>query len=143
MIISSRRPHVVAKIVEPELVVRSVGNVTSVRFLTIRGRHVPLNRAHREPQTHVKRAHPLHISASQIVVHRHNVNALTFNRIQVGWKGRHERLSFPGDHFSNRTAVQHHATDQLHIVMPHVQEAFPRFPTDGKGLDKNIVKSFA
>ena len=120
IIVPSRRPHIVTQIVEPKLIVGTVGDITGVGFLTIRGGHVPLNRTDGEPQAHVERAHPFHISAGEIIIHRHNMNALAFDRVQVGRQGRDQRLTFTRHHFSNGTAMENHSANQLHIIVPHI-----------------------
>ena len=58
-----RRAHVVAQIVEAELVVRAVGDVALIGFLAIGRAHVALDRPHAQPQRHVNRAHPFHVAA--------------------------------------------------------------------------------
>ena len=39
--------------------------------------------------------------------------------------------------------MQHHAADQLHVVMPHAQESPARLAADGKCLDQQVVERFA
>ena len=41
-----------------------------------------------------------------------------------------------------RALVQHHAADQLHVEMPHVEHAAAGLADDGKGLDQNFVQDF-
>ena len=38
--------------------------------------------------------------------------------------------------------MEHHSTDQLHVVVPHAQESPSPFAADGKGLDQNVVEGF-
>ena len=67
-------PHVVAQVVEAELVVRAVGDVAVVGLLPLAGIHAALDRADGEAQAGVERAHPLHVAAGQVVVHRDDVD---------------------------------------------------------------------
>ena len=39
--------------------------------------------------------------------------------------------------------MEDHAADELHVVMPHVEETASPFAADGKGLDQQIVERFA
>ena len=70
------RTHVVAEIIEAELVVRAVGDVAGVGFLAILRLHVALDRADGQSQRHIERAHPFHVAAGEVVVDRHDVDAL-------------------------------------------------------------------
>ena len=36
--------------------------------------------------------------------------------------------------------MQHHAADQLHVEVPHVQRAAPRFAAEGKGFRQKLVE---
>ena len=76
-----RRAHVVAEIIEAELVVRAVGDVAIVGLLTRLGFHVALDRAHGKAQRHVQRAHPFHVAAGEVIVDRDHVHALAFERV--------------------------------------------------------------
>ena len=136
------RAHVVAQVVEAEFVVGSVGDIAGVRFLTLLDRHVALNRTNRQPQPHVQRSHPLHVAAGQVIVNRDDVHALSDQRIQIGRQCRNQRLTFTGDHFSNSAAMQHHATNQLHVIVPHLQKAFTALTTNSKCFGQNVVSRF-
>ena len=87
--------------------------------------HVRLNRPHGQPQSHIQRPHPFHVAAGQVVVDRHDVDALALQRIEIRRQRGDQRLAFAGDHFGDRAAVQHHAADQLHVVVPHADERRP------------------
>ncbi len=36
--------------------------------------------------------------------------------------------------------MQHHAADQLHVVVPHAQKAPSRFAAHGKRLNQQVVE---
>ena len=99
--------------------------------------------ADREAQAQIERAHPLHVAAGEVVVDRDDVDALAFEGVQIGRQRGDQRLAFAGHHFGDRAAVQHHAADELHVEVPHVQEAAAPFAADGKGFDQHVVERFA
>jgi hypothetical protein len=39
--------------------------------------------------------------------------------------------------------VQHHAADQLHVVMAHAEHAARGFAADGEGFGQQLVERFA
>ncbi len=68
--------HVVTQVVEPVLVVRSVGDVRLVGSLLFFAGHLRQVDTHREAQEVVQPPHPLRVTARKIVVHCHHVHAL-------------------------------------------------------------------
>ena len=143
VVVAGRVPHVVAEVVEAELVVRAVGDVAGVGLLPLGRLHLVLDRAHRQAQRHVERAHPFHVAAGQVVVHRDDVDALAFQGVEVGGQRGHEGLAFAGDHFGDVSAVQHDAAHHLHVVVPHAQVAAAGLAADGVGLDQQVVERLA
>ena len=51
-----------------------------------------------------------------------------------------ERLAFTGLHFRDFAVVQHHAADQLHVEMAHVEEAAAGFADQRKGRHNGGLK---
>jgi hypothetical protein len=70
--------HVVAEIIEAELVVRPVGDVAGVGLAALLERHVVLDHAHVQPQPAQDLPHPLRVAARQIVVHGNEVGTSAF-----------------------------------------------------------------
>ena len=97
--------HVVAQVVEAELVVRTVGDVCSVLLTTLVRFHGGQNHAtlHSEETEHT--THEVRLVLSQVVVHGHNVHALAAQRVQVRGQGRNEGLTLTGLHFGNVAQV--------------------------------------
>ena len=102
-----------------------------------------MNGADREAQARVERAHPFHVAAGQVVVHRDDVNALAFERVEIRGQRGDERLAFAGDHFGDVAFVQDHAAEHLHVVMPQAEEPAAALAADGKGFDQDVVERFA
>ena len=75
--------HVVAQVVESELVVGAVGNVGAIGGAALVVVQIVHDHAHRQPQKLVDLAHPLGVALGQVVVHRDHVHAMTQQRIQV------------------------------------------------------------
>jgi hypothetical protein len=132
--------HVVAQVVEAELVVRAVGDVAAVGGLALLVVQVVLDDADRQAEEAVDAAHPLRVAAGQVVVDRDDVDALALEGVEVGGQRGDERLALAGLHLGDRAVVQHHAADELHVVVPHVQHAAARLADDGEGLGQQVVE---
>ncbi len=113
--------HVVTQVVESKLVAGSVGDVTRVVFLSLLRSHLGLDGSDGQAQVEMNGAHPFHITASEIVVHRDHVHFAGECVEERGQCGN-ERLSFPGDHFGDHPVVQDVSADDLHVVVTHLQE---------------------
>ena len=132
--------HVVAQVVEAELVVRAVGDVGGVGDLAFRVVQIVLNDADRHAEEAVDPPHPLGVAAGQVVVDGDDVDPLAGEGIEIGGEGRDQRLAFAGLHLRDLAAVQHHAADQLHVEVPHVQRAAAGLADDGEGLGQQVVE---
>ena len=88
-------------------------------------------------------AHGLGVAAGQVVVHRDHMHAAAGERIEVGGQGGHEGFALAGFHLGDLAVVQHHAADQLDVVMPHLQHAASGFADDGEGFGQQVVEGLA
>ncbi len=132
--------HVVAQVVEPEFVVGAVGDVAAVGGAAFVVVQVVDDHAHAQAQQAVDGAHPGGVALGQVIVHGHHVHALAFQRVQVAGQRGDQRLAFAGLHLGDLALVQHHAADKLHVEVPHVQRAAPRFAAEREGFRKNVVE---
>ena len=157
----NRRRHIVAQVVEPELIVGAVGNVGCISVGPSAGAHmlepalstvvrqivklsrVMLQCGDRDSETFKHFPHPMGVTPSQIIVHCHQMNALARKRVQVGRQRRHQRLALARPHLRDLAFVQHHAAHQLNIIMPLAQRAHRRLSCCGKRLWEQIVQVFA
>ena len=64
-------------------------------------------------------------------------------RVQVARQRGDQRLAFAGLHFGDLAVVQHHAADQLHVEMAHVQDAPAGFADHREGLDQEVGQDLA
>ena len=71
------------------------------------------------------------------------MDALAAERVEVAGQGGHQRLAFAGLHFGDLAVVQHHAADQLHVEMAHVEEAAAGLADHGEGFDEQVVEGGA
>ena len=80
--------HVVTQVIEAEFIIRTVRNISVVLlaafFRLLSNQHA----AHGESQEVVDASHQIRLVLRQIIVHGHNVNALTGQRTQVGGHSR-------------------------------------------------------
>jgi hypothetical protein len=132
--------HVVAQIVEAELVVRAVSHVGGVRGLLGLLRHLRQVDADGQAEEGVEAPHPLGVAPRQVVVDGDDVNALAGERVQVDRQGRHQRLALAGAHFGDLAGVERHAADQLDVEMAHLQRPLARLAHRGEGLGQERVK---
>lgn len=140
MIAARGHAHVVAQIIESQFVVGSVGNVRCVGLLPLRIGHTALDATDGESKPHIERSHPLHVPSCQVVVDGNDMDALAFQSVEVGRKCRNERLSFPGDHFSDIPAVKNHSPDELNVVMTHFEESSARFTACCKRFHEDVFQ---
>ena len=87
-------------------------------------------------------AHPLAVTAGQIVVDRDDVDALARQRIQIGRQHRHQGLAFTGLHLGDSSLMQDNAADDLDREGLHPEDTPGRLPCRRKGIRENIVQRF-
>ena len=113
--------HVVAQVVEAELIVRPEGDVSVVRRTTLRGiGAVLVDTVYAEAVEHVQRAHPLRVTLGEVVIHRDDVDTITREGIEEDGKRSDESLTFPRSHLGDLTLVQDGTPEELHVVVHHV-----------------------
>ena len=132
--------HVVAQVVEAELVVGGVGDVAVVGLLALLVVEPVHDHADREAEELVDLPHPLGVALGQVVVDRHHVHAAAGERVEIDRQGRHQRLAFAGLHLGDAALVQDHAADQLHVEMPLPDGALAGLAHGGERLDQDVVE---
>ena len=133
--------HVVAEVVESELVVRPVRDVRLVRLAPLMVSQVVLNDTDRHSQETIDPTHPLRVAPGEVVVHGDDMDAVAVERVEVGGKGGHQRLSLAGLHLRDLAAVQHDAANQLHVEMAHREHAAPRLAHHGECISQKVVEA--
>ncbi len=135
--------HVVAQVVEAELVVGAVGDVGGVGGLAVGVGHVVLDDADGQAEEAVDLAHPLGVAARQVVVDGHHVHALAGERVQVDRQGGHEGLALAGLHLGDLALVQHDAAHQLHVEGAQAEGAAGGLAGGGEGARQDLVEGGA
>ena len=116
-----RRSHIVAQIVETELVVRSEGDVSIVGTTTRIGIGLMLVDAiDAEAVELVERSHPFRVTLGQIVVHRDDVNAVARQCVEEHGQRCHQRFTLTRRHFRDFSLMQGNTAEQLHVVVNHL-----------------------
>ncbi len=138
-----RPGHVVAQVVEADLVVGDVRDVAVVRRLARVVVEVVLDHADRHVEGLVDRAHPLRVALGQVVVDGDQVDALAGQRVQVDRQGRDERLALAGAHLGDVALVQRLPAHDLHVEVAHPQHPLARLADDREGLRDQAVERLA
>jgi hypothetical protein len=128
----------IAQVVEGDLLVAAIGDVTAVgRAARLRVHALP-DAAHAEAERAIDRPHRLGIALGEVVVHRDDVHRAPSERGGRSGQRRGERLALAGLHFRNH-AVQHRpAADQLHVEVPLADAAGRRLTREREGLRSQL-----
>ena len=137
------RLHVVAQIVEAELVVGTINHIAFVTGDFVFGTHAGINERGCHTQKREYFAHPFAVTFGKIVVHGNDMHAFASQRVQIGRKGRDERFAFARLHLCNVALMQKDSAHQLGIESPQAKRTFRRLAAIGESLGQQIIKCFA
>src|SRR5882762_9564815 len=112
--------HVIAQVVETELVVGAVSDIGAVSSAALFVGQVMDDHAYAHSEEVVEAAHPLRVALGQVIVHGDDMHTAAGERIQINRKRSDQRFAFAGLHFGDLAGVQDHAADQLHVEVAHV-----------------------
>ena len=135
--------HVVAQVIEAELIVRAVGDVGGVSGLALVLGNAVDNHTGRHAEGGIDAAHPFSVAAGKIIIDRDDVDALAFKSVEIGGEGGHQRLALTGAHLGDGAGMQDHAAHQLNVEVAHVVDALCRFTDDREGLFQQAVQGGA
>ena len=143
-LVGQRHRHVVAEVVEAELVVRAVGDVAGVlRPLVHRVEVTRDHEADVEAEEVVHPAHPLRVERGEVVVHGDEVDALAGERVEVHGQRRHEGLALARLHLGDPPEVEGGAAHQLHVVVALADRPLRGLAHDRERLDQQVVDRLA
>ncbi len=134
--------HVVAQIVEAELVVGAVGDVGGVGDAPLVGCHLRQDDADIETEESVHPAHPLAVAFGEVVVDGDDVHAFAADAVEVGRQHRSQSFALTGLHLGDVSEVQRRGAHHLHVEWPLVQHAPGRFPGYREGFGQQVVEAF-
>ena len=121
--------HVVTQVVETELIVGSEGDVAAVGGTAFLGIGISLvNAVYGKAMELIEGTHPFGVTFGEVIVDGHHMHALASECIEEYGKRGHESLTLTGGHLGDGVcylasvhhAVEHHTSDELHVVMHHV-----------------------
>ncbi len=135
--------HVVAEVVEAELVVGAVGHIGGVLLTALVRIHVGQDHADLQAEEPVDPAHPLGVVPGQVVVHGDDVDALAAERIQIGGQHGGQRFALAGLHLSDVAEVQGRAAHELNVEMTLPEHSGSRLADRGEGLGHQLVQRLA
>ena len=138
-----RPGHVVAQVVEAELVVRAVGDVAGVGGPALLRRQVGEDLADGQAEEAVHPAHPVGVAPGEVVVDGDDVHAVAGQRVEVGRQRRDQRLALTGLHLGDVAEVQRGAAHELHVVVELAQGAPGGLADDGERLGQQVVERLA
>ncbi len=113
--------HVVAQVVEAELVVGAVGDVGVIGLAPLSRVHLGQDGADLHAEEVMDAAHLLGLELGQVVVDRDHVYAPAGDRVQVGGHGGDQGLALTGLHLGDVAEVQGGAAHHLDVEVPLVE----------------------
>ena len=135
--------HIVAQIIEAELVVRAIGDICGIGDAPLFIRQAVDDHTNGKTKKIVNLAHPFCVASGEVIVDRDDMHALSLKGIEIDGKGGDQRLSFAGFHLGDFALVQNHAADQLHIEMTLAKRPLGRLTNRRKGFGQEVVQGFA
>ena len=135
--------HVVAQIVEAELVVGAVGDVAVVGGLALLVVEAVHDHAGLQAEEAVNLAHPFGVALGEIVVDGDDMDAAAGQRIEIDRERRDQGLALAGLHLGNLAFVQDHAADQLHVEVALADGALGRLADGGERRHQEVVERLA
>src|SRR5579859_1197464 len=134
--------HVVAEIVETELVVRAVSEIGAVSCFALLVVQIVDDHSDGKPEAPIEGAHPLGVAAGQVIVHGDEMHATPGEGVEGSRQSSHERLAFTRFHFGDFAVVKDHSANELDVEVAHVQEAAAGFADQRESRHDHRVKRF-
>ena len=134
--------HVVAQVVEAELVVGAVGDVGVVLLAAFWRLLVGDDAADVHAEEAVDTAQ-LALVAGEVVVDGDHVHAFALEGVQVGRQGGDQGLAFTGLHLGDVAPVQGGAAHELHVEVTLAEGALGDLAHGGERLGHDVVQALA
>ena len=133
--------HVVAQIVETELVVGGVGDVAVVFLLALFVVEAMHDDADGQAEELVDLAHPFGVALGEIIVDGDDVHTAAGERVEIDRKSRNQRFAFAGLHLGNFAFVQDHAANKLDVEMALPERTLGGLTHRSESRHQNVVES--
>ena len=99
--------------------------------------------ANRHAEEGVDFSHPFRVTLCQVVINCDNMNAFSFQRIQICRESSNQGFTFTGFHFGDSALMKCDTTDNLYLEVLH-SDASPRcLSAHRKSLRQDVIQSFA
>ena len=134
--------HVIAQVVEPEFVVRPIGDVGVICPAALVIREVVDDEPDGQTEELIDAAHVFTVTSSQVVIDGDDVDALPRQGIEVNRQRRDQGLAFTRTHFGDIPAMEDDTPQELDVKMAHPCHTARSFADDGKGFGQNVVQRF-
>ena len=138
-----RDGHVVAQVVEAELGVRPVHDVARVRLAALRERHEVLDGADGAAEQLVHGLRPLRVALREVVVHRHEMDSLAGETVEIERLHGDERLPLARLHLGDVALVEDDPAHELDVEEPHADRAPEGLAHRGVGLEDQVLERLA
>ena len=135
--------HVVAQVVETELVVRTVDDVCLVGLLAFGRAHLGEDGRHVESEEVVDASHLLRLHLGEVVVDGDDVDALARQTVEVGRQQTDEGLALTGLHLGDVALVQGGTTHDLDVEVTFVEHPLGGLAHRCVRLGKQMVEVLA
>ena len=132
--------HIVAQIVEAELVVGAIGYVGTISLLSLLIVEIMKYYSHAQAEECVNGSHPLGVTASKVVINRDHMHPAAGECIEIDWHGSSQGLAFPGFHLRDFALVEHDAANELDVKRSHSQGSYRCFPNHGECLRQKLIQ---
>ena len=132
--------HVIAKVIKAQLIVGHIGDIAVIGCPALIVGVAVQHHAYGQTQSLMDLAHPLRVTVRQIVIDGYDMDALSFQCIQIGRKGGYQCFSFTGLHLGNAALMKNDSADQLNPVMLHPKNTPCGFPHGSKRFYQYIIQ---
>ena len=132
--------HVVAQIIEAELVVGGVSDIAVVLIFALGIVEAVHDDADRKSEKFVDLPHPFGVALGEIIVDGDDMDAAAGERVEIDGERGDQRLAFAGLHLGNPALVQHHAADELDVEVALTKRALAGLAHGGKSRHQNVIR---
>ena len=135
--------HIVAQIIEAELIIRAVGDVRLISFTFLFFRQAVDIEPNCQAEPVIQFAHFFGIAARQVFVDCHDMDAFFRDGIQIDGHRRSQGFTFTGLHFGNIPLMKRCSSHDLHTEWIHSKYALRCFAHRSKCFRHHVIERLA